>query len=198
MKIRLSKLIVTSMLVLCAGGAQAAAVKGEFGIKGIGATDCATAVREYKGATPNAMMYGGWLYGYITALNQTTPDTFDLATWQDLNTLSNFIIDYCSKNPRTSFAQAVFNMTTALQPKRLRSASKPVRFARNGKNFVMYGEVIVRMQQALATKGFYKLGGAPKPEYTDEMARALTQFQLKNKLPGTGEPDQFTLFKLLN
>jgi hypothetical protein len=30
------------------------------------------------------------------------------------------------------------------------------------------------------------------------MSRALTQFQTRNKLPATGEPDQFTLYRLFN
>jgi hypothetical protein len=203
MNMRLNKRVFTVLLALCAtaglpGSAQAAASKGEFGIKGIGASDCAAAVREYKAGTPNAMMYGGWLYGYMTALNQSTPDTFDLATWQDLNTLSNFLIEYCAKNPRMSFAQAVFNMTNALKPMRLKTMSQPIRFRKNDKEFVLYGEVITRMGQALSAKGFYKGRVADKPVFTDEMSRALTQFQTRNKLPATGEPDQFTLYRLFN
>jgi hypothetical protein len=198
---RLNHLLATAAVtlgVVVSMPAQAAASKGEFGVKGIGATDCATAVREYKAGTPNAMMYGGWLYGYITALNQTTPETFDLATWQDLNTLSNFIIEYCQKNPRVSFAQAVFNMASALKPNRLVSVSQPVRFKHNNKQFVLYGEVLTRMAKALQAKGYYKGGVLTKPEFTAELARALSQFQTKNKLPATGEPDQFTLFKLFD
>lgn len=203
MNMSLNKRVFTVLLALCAtagfqSGAQAAATKGEFGIKGIGASDCATAVREYKAGTPNAMMYGGWLYGYMTAVNQVTPDTFDLATWQDLNTLSNFLIEYCAKNPRMSFAQAVFNMTNALKPMRLKTVSQPVHFRKNDKDFVLYGEVITRIAQTLTTKGFYKGNVKDKPAFTDEMARALAQFQARNKLPPTGEPDQFTLFRLFN
>lgn len=203
MNLRMIKRIFTLMLILCAGmglagSVHAAAAKGEFGIKGIGASDCATAVREYKGGTPNAMMYGGWLYGYMTALNQSTPDTFDLATWQDLNTLSNFLIEYCSKNPNMSFAQAVFNMANALKPMRLKTMSQPIRFRKNDKDFVLYGEVITRMGRALAAKGLYKANATDKPVFTEEMSRALAQFQTRNKLPATGEPDQFTLFRLFN
>lgn len=199
----LSNLVLKTALILCMGmtmqmPAHAAAAKGEFGVKGIGASDCATAVREYKGGTPNAMMYGGWLYGYITALNQTTPDTFDVVAWQDLNTLSNFVVEYCSKNPKVSFAQAVFNMTAALKPKRLKTVSSPVRISRNGKSFMMYGEVINRMAQALAAKGYFKGSIGAPPSFSDELARALLQFQTKSSLPPTGEPDQVTLFRLFN
>jgi hypothetical protein len=196
---RLKKPVVHLLVAasLCAPVlAQATSAHGEFGVKGIGASDCATAVREYKGGTPNAMMYGGWLYGYLTAVNQATPDTFDLATWQDLNTLTNFVIEYCQKNPRTSFAQAVFNLTAALKPMRLTAASQPVRFTHNNKPFVMYGDVIKRMGEALKQKGYYKGTLPAQPAFTGEMARAVSRFQAGNQLPATGEPDQFTLFKL--
>jgi hypothetical protein len=196
---RLKKPVVHILVAasLCAPVlAQATSAHGEFGVKGIGASDCATAVREYKGGTPNAMMYGGWLYGYLTAVNQATPDTFDLATWQDLNTLTNFVIEYCQKNPRTSFAQAVFNLTAALKPMRLTAASQPVRFTHNNKPFVMYGDVIKRMGEALKQKGYYKGTLPTQPAFTGEMARAVSRFQAGNQLPATGEPDQFTLFKL--
>lgn len=178
--------------------AHAASARGEFGIKGIGASDCGSAVREYKGGTPNAMMYGGWLYGYLTAVNQATPNTFDLATWQDLNTLTNFVIEYCQKNPQTSFAQAVFNMTAALKPMRLTAAAQPVRFVHNNKPFIMYDEVIKKMGRALKDKGYYKGRLPDRPAFTGEMAQALGRFQASNKLPVTGEPDQFTLFKLFS
>ena len=199
MQARLKKPVVHLLVAasLCAPVlAQATSARGEFGVKGIGASDCATAVREYKGGTPNAMMYGGWLYGYLTAVNQATPDTFDLATWQDLNTLTNFVIEYCQKNPRTSFAQAVFNLTAALKPMRLTAASQPVRFTHNNKPFVMYGDVIKRMGEALKHKGYYKGTLPAQPAFTGEMARAVSRFQSSNQLPATGEPDQFTLFKL--
>jgi hypothetical protein len=177
--------------------AHAATGRGEFGIKGIGATDCATLVREYKAGTPNAMMYGGWMYGYITAMNQTSPDTFDLAPWHDLNTLTNFVVDYCARNPRTSFGQAVFNLTSALAPKRLKSASAPIRLRRDGTSFVMYAEVLTRMAGALKAKGLYKGPvAADKPEFTDDLARAVKAFQARNRLRQTGIPDQFTLFRL--
>lgn len=178
--------------------AQAAAAHGEFGVKGIGASECSNAVREYAAGTPNAMMYGGWLYGYLTAVNQATPNTFDLATWQDLNTLTNFVIEYCRKNPGTSFAQAVFNMTAALKPARLTSVAQPVRFVHNNKPYILYDEVLGRIGQALKAKGFYKGALPAKPVFNKELSEAISRFQASNKLPATGGPDQFTLFKLFN
>ncbi|MDL2358049.1 MAG: peptidoglycan-binding domain-containing protein [Pseudomonadota bacterium] len=189
--------LVLAVCLATAAPLHAATGKGEFALKGIGATDCATLVREFKAGTPNAMMYGGWVYGYLTAMNQSSPDTFDLAPWQDLNTLTNFLIEYCGKNPRTSVGQAVFNMTAALKPMRAKSASAPVRLGPKGGSVVVYADVITRIGQALKAKGFYKGPlDSNKPQFSDEMSQALKAFQARNKLAQTGLPDQFTLFRL--
>jgi peptidoglycan hydrolase-like protein with peptidoglycan-binding domain len=54
------------------------------------------------------------------------------------------------------------------------------------------------MGHALKVKGYYKGSLPTQPAFTKEMARAVSRFQASNKLPSTGEPDQFTLFKLFS
>lgn len=174
-----------------------AANGGAFAIKGIGATECSVAVREYTAGTPNAMMYGGWIYGYLTAMNQVSPDTFDLAPWQDLNTLTNFVVEYCKKNPKTPFAQATFKLAVALNPQRQKTRTDYVHFPVNGKGYTMYTSTIEMVAGKLVAKGFLKSKPATKkPEFTADMVTALKGFQTSRKLKPTGEPDQSTLFEL--
>lgn len=175
-----------------------AANAGAFAIKGIGATDCAIAVREYTAGTPNAMMYGGWIYGYLTAINQVSPDTFDLAPWQDLNTLTNFVVEFCKKNPKTPFAQATFKMAVALNPQRQKTRTDYIHFPVNGKGYTMYAATIQLVSSRLTAKGFLKPKAASqKPEFTADMIAGIKAFQTSRKLKPTGEPDQQTLFELL-
>lgn len=175
-----------------------AASGGAFAIKGIGATDCTVAVREYAAGTPNAMMYGGWIYGYLTAMNQVSPDTFDLAPWQDLNTLTSFVVEFCKKNPKTTFAQATFKMAVALNPQRQKTRTDYIHFPVNGKGYTMYASTIQMVANKLAAKGLLKTKpGSQKPEFTPDMIAALKAFQTSRKLKPTGEPDQQTLFELL-
>lgn len=188
---------VLAMLLCTSWSARAAATDGAFAIKGIGATECSVAVREYNAGTPNAMMYGGWIYGYLTALNQVTPATFDLAPWQDLNTLTNFMVEYCRKNPKTTFSEAAFKMAAALNPKRLTTRTAPVPVRINGRTFVLYAATIDRVAAKLAEKGFLKSDPAStKGAFSEELARALKAFQASRKLKATGEPDQRSLFEL--
>lgn len=205
MSCRRPRLGILSVAVLAwtlyaAPPAQAAAEGGAFAIKGIGATDCATAVREYAAGTPNAMMYGGWIYGYLTAMNQVTPGTFDLAPWQDLNTLTNFIVEYCRKNPKVTFSEATFKMAAALNPKRQTARTTPMEVRVNGRAYMLYAATIDRIAAQLAAKGFLK-GKAPAaaasaPAFSAELTAALKAFQVSRKLKGTGEPDQRTLYEL--
>jgi Putative peptidoglycan binding domain len=195
---RLAALVGFSALALAAAPAWAAADGGAFAIKGIGATDCATAVREYSAGSPNAMMYGGWIYGYLTGLNQLTPGTFDLAPWQDLNTLTNFVVEYCKKNPKTTFSEATFKMAVALNPDRLTARTDYLRFAVNGKGFTLYAATFDRVAAKLVAKGLLKSKPADaKTGFNADMVKALKAFQSSRKLKATGEPDQATLFELL-
>ncbi|EHR73339.1 hypothetical protein BurJ1DRAFT_4552 [Burkholderiales bacterium JOSHI_001] len=190
-------LAAMATLALSARPALAAA-DGAFAIKGIGASDCSLAVREYTAGTPNAMMYGGWIYGYLTALNQLNPGTFDLAPWQDLNTLTNFVVDYCKKNPKVTFADATFKMAVALNPDRLTARTAFVRFRQNGRDFTLYATTLERMAAKLTSKGLLKTKyDSAKPAYTPDMVAAVKAFQQSRKLKATGDPDQQTLFELL-
>lgn len=189
---------VVCTAVLSALPAAQAANAGAFAIKGIGATECSVAVREYTAGTPNAMMYGGWIYGYLTAMNQVSPDTFDLAPWQDLNTLTNFVVEFCKKNPKTPFAQATFKMAVALNPQRQKTRTDYIHFPVNGKGYTMYASTIQMVANKLAGKGLLKnKPSVQKPEFTSDMVLALKAFQSSRKLKPTGEPDQQTLFELL-
>ncbi len=154
-------------------------------------------VAEFEAGSPNSMMMGGWLYGYLTGLNQTNADTFDLAPWQDLNTLTNYVIEYCRKNPQLTLAQSVFAMTSAMSEKRLTRETKPLSIVVNQRTYVLYRDTVARIIAALQKTGYYK-GPAPgEPSWTPEVSAALKAFQAKRKLKATGEPDQMTLHELL-
>ncbi len=184
-------------MVSLSAPALAATGDGRFAIKGLAARACSEMVREFEGSTPNTPMYGGWIYGYLTAMNQTTPDTFDLAPWQDLETLTNYVIVYCRGNPTVTFGQAVFRMSDALRPARLASPSSLVSISLRGKTYLMYEAVLERLIEALEKGGFLKASLRPKPAaFTPDVARALRVFQAKHKLEQTGLPDQRTLHEL--
>jgi hypothetical protein len=117
---------------------------------------CAAAVREYKGAMPNAMLVRGWMPGATSAPNRrsfATPGTFDFVPWHHLNTVANSIGGYCAQKTKMNFAQTVSGLTSALAHKRLQTASAPVKLRSDAASLVRYGKTLSRMARTLMTKG---------------------------------------------
>lgn len=117
---------------------------------------CAAAVREYKGAMPNAMLVRGWMPGATSALNRrsfATPGTFDFVPWHDLNTVANSVGGYCAQKTKMNLAQAVSGLTSAIGHKRVQTASAPVNPRGGGASLGRYGKTLSRMAWTLMTKG---------------------------------------------
>jgi hypothetical protein len=80
------------------GGATGA--NGQYDIVGYGSYPCSSLHEETEAGV------GNWLAGYLTALNQTYDDTYDLKGGLDLDGVMDWIDDYCSKHPDDGIAKA--------------------------------------------------------------------------------------------
>jgi len=195
MQSRLAPVLIVSLALGIPLTARADDGQGRFAIKGIGAYPCKTYLEERKKGGENAYMFGGWIYGYLTASNQFQSDTFDLAPWENLDTLALYLDSYCQANPDTSFAQAMFNMTRALTDARLKTPSNPQQIGNAERQLVVYQEVVQRVQQKLTELAHFK--GEANGIYDEATRDALNTYQSANQLEVTGLPDQPTLHKLL-
>lgn len=122
------------------------------GSKGSDATECAALVREYKAGTPKVTMVRGSMSGITHAANQASPETFDLVPWHELDTVVSFIAGHCANKPKTSVAQAVSGLASALGHKHLKTFSAPVKLRSNGASPALFARVFTRMARALAAK----------------------------------------------
>ena len=169
---------------------------GKFAVKGAGATRCAHFVRQVEEKTKEVYAYGGWIEGYLTAVDAYQKDTFDLAPWQNTTLLVLALKEHCRKHPELTFAKAVRQMVRTLYPQRLTTFSRLVE-ARNGDKAVrVYEAVVRRVQRRLAELGLYK--GKADGRYGTQTRQALIAFQKKNELATSGLPDAPTLLRLLN
>jgi hypothetical protein len=66
-------------LLLAASPVFAADSTNRFALRGVGLADCEHFLKAMKERKENVLVAGGWLEGYITAVNQFTPNTFDIA-----------------------------------------------------------------------------------------------------------------------
>ncbi len=66
----------------------------------------------------------GWIFGYLTAYNRQTPDTWSIEGQTDTSAILLWLENYCKQNPLTDFAEAMVLLTEELHPKRIRKAPK--------------------------------------------------------------------------
>lgn len=185
---------LAAAVLLCAPHALAGDQKGQFAVKGAGAFDCATFTAEMAKGDHNAFMFGGWVYGYITAANQHSPETFDLAPWESLETLTGYLVGYCKANPKVSLAQAVFTLVHALTPGRLTESDTPEQVARGEQRAIVYPSIVRRLQSYLRDQGLY--AGDASGQFDKATSDAVVAHQKREKLTVTGIPDQATLHSM--
>ena len=173
----------------------AADADGRFAVKSAGGTRCAQFVDAVKQKDQQRVaLYVGWIAGYVSAANQLTPETFDLASWQDMRTLTALLSRHCDRNADMRFGAAVAQMSNALKKDRLQTRSDPVVAEHDGKSVRIYAETIRRAQDALSELGMYS--GSLDGKYSETFRDSLSKFQGENDLPVSGVPDQATLFAL--
>ena len=185
------RILIFLLSIACTTVANAADEKGKFTIKGIGNTSCAKFLMETDANTKSVYLYVGWVNGYLTAQNQHLKDNFDLASWENVHTLGDYLRHYCKKRPRDSFYIATASMVQGLHKDRVREYSKVVTINSGQESIVIYQSTLKKVQEKLTKLGLYKdnINGT----FEKSMSKSLKVFQKNNKLDITGIPDQQTL-----
>jgi hypothetical protein len=178
-----------------AGAAQASDPRGQFAIKGGGAATCRAFSAARAERSPDLRLFEGWVDGYLTAANQMTPDTFDIAPWQTTGLLLEMLTAYCRSQPEQSFALAVNRLMVALRPDRVREGGRTVQVGNGSRAIPLYEEVVRRAQAVLIRD---KLLAMPEPNgvYDPTTRAAVERFQRERRLSVSGLLDQATLYTL--
>lgn len=184
-----------TLLLAVPAAAQARDSENRFAAKGVGLTTCQW-FTDARAERSNAYyMALGWIDGYVTGLNQTVEDTFDVASFENNEVFALMLDQNCRRHPTTPFFEMMRAMVRAIDDDRIREAS-PMVEARIGDNAVrIYRETLRRVQNALTDKGYY--AGEVDGVFGQETQVALEAFQGDNRLKVTGLPDAVTLYALL-
>lgn len=187
---------VIGLAALLAQTAQAADADGKFAIKGAGLQTCKGFLAAWDAGSTDIGLYGGWIDGYMTGLNQFLPQTYDLGPWQTTPTLLGMTRSVCDQSdPEKRFIDAFFDVVRLLQTQTLTQESQAIGVTHDGRSAILYADVITRMKARLIELG--KLEGAADQTFDEATAQALTAFQTERGFSVTGLPDQQTLFELL-
>jgi hypothetical protein len=178
--------------------AFAADAKGQFAIDGIGAAPCSALLKAREGDNRSLFLaVGGWIGGYITAVNALTDDTFDLTPWEKTDLFMALLESNCEQNPDLQVVVIVRGLVQSLFAERLRSSteSKQIDLG-EGRKVAHYVDTLRRIQKALKDQGHYT--GTIDGDYGPGTRTAMAAFQKSAELEPTGLPDQLTLLRLLH
>jgi hypothetical protein len=182
--------------VLHVSGAVAADDKGEFGIRGAGLVTCSVYNREREKRSEIYHIVAAWMDGYITGSNQHADDTYDIVSFESTELLAALVSENCKKFPDAPVFAVLRLIVKNSAKNRLHAPSKKVEIAMGDRKVSLYEEVLRRIQQKLASGGFYK--GPINGTYDAATQKSMKAYQASIKLQPTGFPDQLTLLRLLN
>jgi murein L,D-transpeptidase YcbB/YkuD len=186
--------ILVGLLATLASPGRAADANGDHAVRGVGVASCATFVAELERDGYEKFLFAGWLNGYLTAWNQLQPDTFEVASWQTLDTLAEYLRQNCENSPDRTFYAVAAAMLQRLMDQRLTTRSDTTTFQHGDNSTVLYQDVLERVKQQLEERRLLDDAAAAP---ADAVARALERYQGREGLAVTGLPDQATLHRLL-
>jgi len=168
---------------------------GKYAIRGAGLIDCQTFLKEQEKQSSAYLMIGGWIDGYITGASQYASETYDATSFESTELFVEIVKNHCRKNSRDRLFSVVNSIIAQRWESRIKKQT-PLVGVKLGENSVqIYRETIVRMQERLAEKGFFKL--PVTGQFDAETISALASFQKTLKgYKDTGFPDQATLWAL--
>lgn len=173
--------------------AQAADDNKIYAVKGAGVAYCSTFIESMQLRDKNYFVYGGWVEGYLTGLNQQLTNTFDLAPWQTTELMLKMIEPICKQNPKKQFHEVVKAMAGQFSQDKILQSGNYIQVEAD-KNLVFQDSVITRIKTALVEKGFYE--GDDNLGWGEAVITAVKNFQRSQGVEETGLPDQVTLYKL--
>ncbi|TVR95380.1 MAG: peptidoglycan-binding protein [Rhodospirillales bacterium] len=188
-------MLAAGVMALAPLSASAADPDGRFAPRGIGPVTCTQFLQALDERQENVFFAAGWLEGYLTAINQFLDDTFDIAPWQDTDTILNLVRNNCERNPDQRMFAIVNSMVEFLSDQRLTRASDRTMVEHGEQRTLIYRAVLRDVQQELINKGL--LDGSADGQFGAKTRAAIEQFQQEQNIAVTGIPDQMTLWLLL-
>lgn len=113
---------VLGLSTLLAGSAMAADANGQFYIMGDpGVMKCDVLTSKLNDEAAGVSL-GNWLAGYVTALNRTTPETYNLIGGVQPADVINAIIAHCASTPADYVEGAIYAAIESVADRRQTSA----------------------------------------------------------------------------
>lgn len=169
--------------------------QNRFSIRGVGLLTCEIYENERAAKSTAYQIFGGWIDGYITGVNQYAPETFDVLSFESSELVTELLSVHCKTHPKDLVFAVLNSMFIKLQDDRLHTPSAHIEVKIDSRSVRLYEEVLRRIQTRLKEKGFYT--GKITGTFGKNEKKAMAAFQKSIGLEPSGFPDQVTLWKLL-
>ena len=189
-----AKVAILAAIALPQTAAQASDADGNFALRGYGSRSCEMYLTEKSDAS-HASQYGSWLMGYVTSRNRLQSDTFDILPFTDGMVLLQAVSAVCADRKDQTVENATSEVIRAISPLHQRGASEAVTIERGGQSVRIRQEAIAKLQARLIQRGLYD--GSADGKWSEELASAIQEFQLREQIASTGLPDFATLIRAL-
>lgn len=117
----MKKAFIFLLIMLSAMPALAADEHGLYWIYGIGRQNCSTYLAARKAGGFEEISYKNWIMGYLTAVNQSTPKTYNILGESDIPGALAWLDRHCQKYPEDTMYMAMPNMLAVMYPQRRQS-----------------------------------------------------------------------------
>lgn len=115
------KPILAGLLILLAVPVWASDEHGRYWIYGVGRQECTTYLEARKAGGFEELSYKNWIMGYLTAINHSSKDTYNILGQNDFQGALAWLDQHCQKNPQSNMYMAMANMVAVMHPQRRQS-----------------------------------------------------------------------------
>lgn len=91
---------------------------GMYWIYGVGRQNCSTYLDARKAGGFEEISYKNWIMGYLTSVNQSTAQTYDILGESDFLSALAWLDRHCEKYPADTIYMAMPNMMAVMYPQR--------------------------------------------------------------------------------
>lgn len=186
------------LLLAMAQGAPAADVNGEFALEGAGKASCARYLKALEEDSTDVLLFGGWMHGYLSAINRYESGTYDIATWPSQQQQLQFLANVCRGKPQARFFEAVALMADQLSGERLAEKEPLVNVGQlsDGSMLSLYPSTLERVRARLNELSPGSFTEPLSRDWDDALQSALKSYQVSLQIEETGLPDPETLLRL--
>ncbi len=96
-------------------------IHGRYWIYGVGRQTCQTYLDARHNGGYSEISYKNWVGGYLTSVNRSSDDTYNILGHSDFQGAMVWLDGYCKKHPSNTIYMAMDNLVAVMMPERRRS-----------------------------------------------------------------------------